>query len=126
MVPFHRDRRFFGRLMDRKVPLAEPSPLTPYTLLRPCSNVSTAYFYPECLRWATKKGVIEKNAGLTYYANGSLLPHVSTFRVERERQYHKCRAAAANTFPLFKDIDGAEFDRRTVRACARGRASPGG
>ena len=107
------------RLMSQNVPLAAPSPLIPYTLLRPCSNDSLASFYPECQRWSSGGRLIEKNAGLAHYANGSALPGLAQYREERVRRYAQCRQAATEAFPsAFSFIDGGEFDRARIRSCA--------
>jgi hypothetical protein len=104
------------RLKEQRVPLASPSPLIPYTLLRPCGNASISSFYPECHRWTSKP--LEKNAGLAYYSNGSALPDLSRYRRERVKVHRRCRAAAAAAFPAFEGVDGnGEFNMARLRKC---------
>ena len=108
------------RLMTQGVPLAEPSPVVPYTLLRPCGNASLASFYPECHRWAAKAG-LEKNAGLAHYSNGSALPNLADYRLRRSQTYIQCVEAAERSFPAFASTgQGADglVNMPKVRACA--------
>lgn len=116
------------RLLGQSVPLVEPSPVVPYTLLRPCGNPSPSSFYPECHRWAERAG-IEKNAGLTHYANGSALPNIHTYRIERRQAYNRCADAASATFPTFtstgQERDGRVSMARLQRLCAVDRAASG-
>ena len=111
------------RLLGQSVPLVEPSPVVPYTLLRPCGNPSPSSFYPECHRWAERAG-IEKNAGLTHYANGSALPNIHTYRIERRQAYKRCADAASATFPTStgQERDGRVSMARLQRLCAVDRA----
>jgi len=102
------------RLMGSGVPLAEPSPIVPYTLLRPCANASLASFYPECTRWTSRSP--EKNAGLTHYVNGSLLPGANAFRLERARRYERCRTLAALHFPAYRAIEASGAERSLCAA----------
>lgn len=101
----HWSKYVLWRLLDAHVPLAEPSAVIPYTLLRPCANASLDAYYPECARW-TSMG-IEKNAGLVRYTDGSPLPHLEAYRQERARLYEVCRAAARATFPAFAAVDAS-------------------
>jgi hypothetical protein len=112
------------RLMVRRVPLAEPSPVVPYTLLRPCANASAAAFYPECVRWTSAPP--EKNAGLSHYANGSALPGADAFRRARSQHHNRCRTLAAESFPAYVAIEEAGTDSsRLKKLCAARRTGPG-
>lgn len=111
------------RLMDHGVPLAEPSPLIPYTLLRPCGNASAATYYPECHRWTSKP--LEKNAGLAHYANGSALPTLQQYMADRVGVHQRCREKASARFPAFAAIDGdGQFDAKRLRSCKWTMAQP--
>ena len=103
------------RLMQQGVPLAEPSPLVPYTLIRPCAHDARTFF-PECQRWSDRP--FKKNAGLTHYANGSALPGEVAYR-ERERQaFALCHQRALEVFPAYK-ILAAVNDHGGTKHCSR-------
>ena len=103
-------------------PLAEPSPIVPYTLLRPCANASSRSFYPECARWTSRPP--EKNAGLHHYANGSALPNAPAFRAERDRLYEVCRTRGLARFPHYAAVDAVEPSRLRSLCAAKASGRP--
>ena len=110
------------RLLAKRVPLAEPSPIVPYTLLRPCANASTRSFYPECVRWTSRPP--EKNAGLHHYTNGSALPGAPAFRAERDRLYEVCRTRGLARFPHYAVVDAVEPSRLRSLCAAKASGRP--
>ena len=112
------------RLVGARTPIAEPSPVVPYTLLRPCANASLASFFPECARW-TKMG-IDKNAGLASYTDGAPLPGLDAYEQERARLYEVCRAKARAAFPSFALIDASGARARGLCAAKVGVKKAGG
>ena len=75
---------------------------------------------PFVARRAATSARPEKNAGLTYYANGSALPGAAAFRVERDRRYERCRALANERFPAHAAIDGLDAGRLRKLCSAKG------